>query len=684
MLYFIYLVLPENPMIRATRCCEVIHTPSLRYFTHIYKLLTLTISFLNYYALSIKIKLEKEVLEMRITSLHFRKTARIIKLKKRSYTLFVICLCLLLKGCGGSTSKTIEKSDIVNGTIIPDKTSPVITLNGLSSVKLLQGSSYDDMGAMAVDNIDGDITASIVVTTNLDVHNKGSYHVFYNVSDSSNNYAAEMQREIIVASPESEFSFYGANQVVTINSGSGGFDGVLNGGDRFGRDHAMIGDINGDGVDDLALGARSDDDGEIDAGAVYILMMNEQGSVNSYQKISMLYGNFSETLLPGNFFGYGVAGIGDIDKDGIPDIAVTAPTQVNQALYVLHLNRNGTVKNWTKTVGIFGQGLSSIGDIDGDGRIDLVAANPISDDGGRDRGAIDILFLNENSSVELAKTVTISSTQGGFGVGLIDGDQFGGRESAILGDMDGDGTIELAVGSFMSDEGRGAIWILSLDKDNFNVISKFKIGSMQGGFDEELPNTINSNGSYGAQFGHALAYVGDLNGDGIGDLVTAANQLNEGYGYLLYLNADKSLKAFNRINNNEGGFDLNLELTERFGRSISFMPEANEGDGITINMGGGAGGTGTMYSLQYKACDISLIEGNNYWQSENTLFSNWNHTNQTVSESLSFEQCLQKSMVYKGSKITFNPADSRCIINSQSAELFTSIEGSMSYLNQCF
>ena len=46
--------------------------------------------------------------------------------------------------------------------------------------------------------------------------------------------------------------------------------------------------------------------------------------------------------------------------------------------------------------------------------------------------------------------------------------------------------------------------------------------------------------------------------------------------------------------------------------------------------GGGAGGTGTMYSLQYKACDISLIEGKHYWQSQNSLFSNWDHTNQAV------------------------------------------------------
>jgi hypothetical protein len=49
-----------------------------------------------------------------------------------------------------------------------------------------------------------------------------------------------------------------------------------------------------------------------------------------------------------------------------------------------------------------------------------------------------------------------------------------------------------------------------------------------------------------------------------------------------------------------------------------------------------------MYSLKYKACDISLIEGKHYWQSQNSLFSNWDHTNQAVNVPLSLSQSLQK------------------------------------------
>ena len=241
------------------------------------------------------------------------------------------------------------------------------------------------------------------------------------------------------------------------------------------RDHDQAGDINGDGVIDLVIGARSDDDGATDAGAVYILFMNNDGTVQSNQKISATQGGFTDTLLANNFFGYGVAGIGDYDGDNIPDIAVSAPASTNIALYIIHLNSNGTVKSFVKNSNIMAQGLSAVGDLNNDGRIDLVACDPRSNQGGIQRGAIQILFFDASSNVVSANSVHISSTQGGFGTGLADNDQFGGREVAMLGDIDNDGTLEMAVGAFMSDGGKGAIWILSLDSNNFNVVQNLRL-----------------------------------------------------------------------------------------------------------------------------------------------------------------------------------------------------------------
>ena len=479
---------------------------------------------------------------------------------------------------------------------------------------------------------------------------------------------------------------WGPDGFVKIEEGSGGFFATLDSGDRFARDHDQAGDINGDGVIDLVIGARSDDDGATDAGAVYILFMNNDGTVQSNQKISATQGGFTDTLLANNFFGYGVAGIGDYDGDNIPDIAVSAPASTNIALYILHLNSNGTVKSFVKNSNIMAQGLSAVGDLNNDGRIDLVACDPRSNQGGIQRGAIQILFFDTTSQVVSANSVHISSTQGGFGTGLADNDQFGGREVAMLGDIDSDGTLEMAVGAFMSDGGKGAIWILSLDSNNFNVVSKLKITEGMNGFTDTLTTGANPNGTEGANFGHALSKIGDLNGDGVPDLMTGANQQNEGWGYILYLNSDKTVKTFTRINNIDGGFDLALSNEARFSRSISFIGDLR-GDGtIAVNYGGraGAGSTGTLYLLFFKPCDFNQESGYNHWTGGNILYSNWTHSTQTVSDSLTFEQCTFKAFETDAAYMTYNFNDGRCICKDSTATLTVSTELSTAFSNQCY
>ena len=479
---------------------------------------------------------------------------------------------------------------------------------------------------------------------------------------------------------------WGPDGFVKIENGSGGFNANIVGGDRFSRDHDQAGDINGDGIIDLVVGARSDDDGATDAGAVYILFMNSNGTVQSNQKISATHGGFTDTLLVNNFFGYGVAGIGDYDGDGIPDIAVSAPVPPNRALYIIHLNANGTVKNYVKNTNITAQGLSAIGDINNDGRIDLVACDPGSDIGGTDIGAIRILFLNSSSQIMPAQTVLINPTSGGFGTGLVAGDQFGGREVAMLGDIDNDGTKELAVGAFMSDGGKGAIWILSLDNTTHNVISKLKITEGLNGFTDTLTIGANPNGTSGANFGHAMCAAGDLNGDGIPDLMTGANQQNEGWGYILYLNSNKTVKTFTRINNTDGGFGLVLDSLERFSRSISFIGDLR-GDGtIAVNYGGGAAGSagGSLYLMFFKPCDFNQVSGFNHWSGGNTLYSNWTHSTQTVSDSLTFEQCTFKAFETDAAYMTYNFNDGRCIFKDSTATLLLSTELSTAFSNQCY
>ena len=481
-------------------------------------------------------------------------------------------------------------------------------------------------------------------------------------------------------------TYWSPDGQIKIENGSGGLIADLEPGDRFSRDHDKVGDIDGDGNVDLVIGARSDDDGATDAGALYIVFLNNDGTVKANQKISMLDGGFNEVLLNSNFFGYGVAGIGDYNDDGIPDIAASAPSSNNNALYIIHLNNDGTVKSFVKNSNIIAQGLSAIGDINNDGRIDLVVCDPNSDVGGSNRGAINILFLDEFSQVITEEIVTINSIEGGFGLGLEDEDKFGGREVAMLGDIDNDGTLEMAVGAFTSNNGKGAIWILSLNSNTFNVESKVKITEGMNGFTDALTTGDNPNGTQGANFGHALCKVGDLNGDGIDDLMTGANQQAEGWGYILYLNADKTVKSYTRINSTEGGFDLSLTTEERFSRSISYLGDIR-GDGtIAINYGGGAGAgsAGALYMLFFKPCDINQLPGVNHWSDGNTLFTNWSHPLQMLtSDSLSLEQCTLKTFETNAPYFTYNENDGRCICKDSTAIQSVSTESSTAFINRC-
>ena len=199
-----------------------------------------------------------------------------------------------------------------------------------------------------------------------------------------------------------------------ISDFAGGFTGVLDDGDHFGRATASLGDLNGDGVSDLAVAASSGDDGGANRGAFWILFMNADGTVKSHQKISNTAGGLTGVLDPGDEFGVAIANLGDLDGDAISDLAVSAA---------------------------------------GDG------------DGGANRGAVWVLFMNADGTVKSHQK--ISDTEGGF-VGVLDNDDLFGVSAESLGDLDGDGVSDLAVGARFDDDGgsdKGAVWILYMNID---------------------------------------------------------------------------------------------------------------------------------------------------------------------------------------------------------------------------
>ena len=109
-----------------------------------------------------------------------------------------------------------------------------------------------------------------------------------------------------------------------ISDTQGGFTGTLDDSDWFGFSGAGLGDLDGDGVVDLAVGAALDDDGGLNRGAVWVLFLNANGTVKSWQKISNTQGNFTGVLTDSNIFGSGIARIGDLNGDGVSELAIGA------------------------------------------------------------------------------------------------------------------------------------------------------------------------------------------------------------------------------------------------------------------------------------------------------------------------------------------------------------------------
>ncbi len=409
-----------------------------------------------------------------------------------------------------------------------------------------------------------------------------------------------------------------------ISNLQGGFGNNLNANDLFGNACDSIGDINGDGVTDIVVSSFGDDQVATDMGAIYIMKLYSDGSVQSYTKISKNMGGFTGNISSGDIFGSGFAALGDFNNDGHYDVAVGAEYDDdggnwNGAIYLLSLDTSGLVLSSQKISALsggftgtlsgtpaFGCDIANIGDLNGDGVDDLAVGSRRDNDGGTRHGAIWILFMNSNGTVHHQKK--ISDTQGNFGASLDDEDFFG-VSVEYLGDIDGNGSTEIAVGAHFDDDGgsdKGAIYILSLDTGG-TVLNYQKISDTYGNFSNILsPND---------KFGVSIAKIGDLDHDGVIDIAVGAYGDNTagshaGAFYILYLNANGTVKNYLKITEGLDGFNGDLDAGDRFGVSISSIGKYGDLYALLVGARGdddNASNAGAAYILFIRAQLLSGV-----------------------------------------------------------------------------
>lgn len=344
--------------------------------------------------------------------------------------------------------------------------------------------------------------------------------------------------------------------------------------DDAGRVVAAGGDLDGDDIADLAVGARLY--GSASEGAVYVIygpltsggLLSEAGSVLLGESPAGLAGSAlagGEDLLdedgvaelvvgePGYSSGAGAAWmvegpvpaaggglpliangwtsssggqlgsaldhLGDVDGDGVPELAIAAPgalleAEKRGAVYLLPANADaGDVADvalgWvlgTYHDGMFGLSLAGAGDVDDDGAFDLLVGAPEAEANGVVGGAVFLLLgadLRAGTGGVVGTDVAVHATLGASGAG----DLFG-YSVAGIGDMDAEGSPDLCAGAPRARESAGALFCW--------------YGPVEGALGAQDADFVVIGGDGDERLGASVEAASDLNGLGVPDLLIGA------------------------------------------------------------------------------------------------------------------------------------------------------------------
>ena len=344
--------------------------------------------------------------------------------------------------------------------------------------------------------------------------------------------------------------------------GTNGFEVAgLAGGDRSGNSVFSAGDLNGDGIDDIVIGAFNADPASSGSGAgeAYVIFGTDAGFAASVD-VSMLDGS-DGFRIPGiddnDDAAYSVSAAGDVNNDGIEDLIIGARfgdpaggANAGEAYVIFGTDAGfGATFDLTSLDGTngftatgdgdgarLGFAVADAGDVNGDGIDDIIIGAPEAfNTGGDASGRAYVIF---GSGSAFGATIAVTSLDGtnGFALdGVAAGDNAGLSVDGA-GDINGDGIDDIIIGAGLADVSTevdaGSSYIVYGTDAGFSAVVSLAALDGTNGF------TVNGLAA-GDELGNSVAGAGDVNGDGFDDFLIGAyradpNGNNSGQTYLVF------------------------------------------------------------------------------------------------------------------------------------------------------